>query len=453
MRIEFNIKSGSRAGQRQGFDKNVITIGRHPSCDFRFDAEKDPDVSTRHAEIHISGTSATLKDLNSTNGTYVNGQRVQGDRGLGNGDVISFGEHGPKAEVVAPELAPSPTARAPKRDTQTRIAEAVEAQTGMMRKMIGGLAVLVVIGVGAAFYIGNKGASDAKKQIAALIAHNDSLAQAVAAITGKSASVDSAVQAERTLNAQLRRRLEAASSAGDQAAITALSNDLQNSSNRQRGLIGSAQVDWEAVAAKNSAAMVFLVVEMADGSRSTGTGFNVSPSGFIVTNKHVVRDEKGQNAARVVGKFEGASGIFKPTRIVKVSETDELAWLKIEIPGKYPTIQCIARSAQVRVGAPAALIGYPLGTGTAGNNAANLTDIRPASTMTLGAASKVLPDILQLDIFAAQGSSGSPVFNAEGCVVGVLYGSPTESGGRIIYSVPAAKLVAQMPPEGAAIVR
>jgi S1-C subfamily serine protease len=450
MRVEFNIKSGAHAGQRKGFDKQVITVGRHPSCDLQFDPEKDSDVSTRHAEIHISGASATLKDLNSTNGTFVNGQRVQGDRGLGHGDVIAFGNHGPQVEVIAPELArPS----GPKRDTQMRIAEAVEEQTGMMRKMIGGLAVLVVIGVGVAFYIGNQGASDARRQIAALIAHNDSLAQAVAAISGKSASVDSAIQAERALNAQLRQRLQAATTSGDQAAITALSNDLQNSSNRQRGLLGSAQVDWEAVHARNAAAMVFLVVEMEDGTRSSGTGFNVNPSGLIVTNRHVVRDDKGKNAKRVVGQFENATGLYKPMRIVKVSETDELAWLKIEVPGTFPVIQGIARNASVRVGGPAALIGYPLGTGTAGMSGVIEGTRAPSSTMTLGAVSKIVSDILQLDIFAAQGSSGSPVFSADGMVVGVLYGSPTDSNGRIIYAVPAAKLIAQMPPEGAAAIK
>jgi S1-C subfamily serine protease len=450
MRIEFSIKSGSRSGQRQGFDKNVITIGRHPSCDFKFDAEKDADVSTRHAEIHISGATATLKDLNSTNGTFVNGQRVQGDRALGNGDVIAFGEQGPQVELIASELArPS----APKRDTSMRIAEAVEAQTGMMKKMIGGLAALVVVGVGVAFYLGNRGAADAKQQITALMAQNDSLAQMFTAISGKSAHVDSAIRAERALNEDLRRRLQAAASSGDQGAITTLSNDLQNSRARQTGLLGTAQVDWEAVNAKNAPAMVFLVVEMEDGTRSSGTGFNVHPGGLIITNKHVVRDERGRPAKLVVGKFENATGKFKPMRVIKVSETDELAWLRIESAGgPYPVIQGIARTANVRVGAPAALIGYPLGTGTAGMGGA-IDELRPSSTQTLGAVSKVLPDILQLDIFAAQGSSGSPVFNAEGLVVGVLYGSPTDSNGRIIYAVPAAKLIAQMPPEGAGIVR
>lgn len=452
MRVEFRITSGSRAGQRAGFDKDVITIGRHPSNDFRFDPEKDPDVSSKHAEIRITGQSATLRDLGSTNGTFVNGQRVQGDRGLGNGDVIGFGDAGPKLEIVAPELA-RPSNTAPRRDTAMRIAEAVEAQTGMMRQMIGGLAVLVVAGVGIAFWLGNRGAAGAEKQIARLIAQNDSLGKMFTAMRGKSASIDSALDAEHRRNTELTTRLEAAHKTGDKATVDLLSVEYQNNANRQRGLVSAAAVDWEQVNAKNAPAMVFIVVDFGDNNISSGTGFNVGPSGLIITNRHVVRDEKGGAPKRVAIKFEGSTGNFLSAKVVKVSDTDELAWLKVEIPGTYPVVQGVARNSGVRIGAPMALIGYPLGTGTAGMGAGEISKLKPVSTQTLGAVSKVLSDTLQLDVYAAQGSSGSPMFNAQGLVIGVLFGSPTESTGRIIYAVPSHKLVAQMPPEGVAIVR
>ena len=81
--------------------------------------------------------------------------------------------------------------------------------------------------------------------------------------------------------------------------------------------------------------------------------------------------------------------------------------------------------------------------------------LRPgvSENQAVGTASKVLGDTLQLDVYAAQGSSGSPVFNTQGMVVGVLFGSPTESNGRIIYAVPSSKLAAQMPGEGAGVVK
>ena len=60
---------------------------------------------------------------------------------------------------------------------------------------------------------------------------------------------------------------------------------------------------------------------------------------------------------------------------------------------------------------------------------------------------------MQLDAFAAQGSSGSPVFDGRGNVVGVIYGGATESGGRIVYAVPTVRLAAQIPADAVSILR
>ena len=490
MRVEFRIISGSRAGQREVFEKSVIAVGRHPMNDLRFDLDKDPDVSSKHAEIRVVGDTVTLKDLESTNGTYVNGQRVVGARELSVGDVVAFGDAGPKAEFhraidAAPAAtrlgaaspaygspavggtpggAPSPTpvsnaaasAGPPRRDTTARVAEAVEKQTAGLRNMIGALAGLVVVGVGIAYWAGNRGSAEAQKQVAALLHQNDSLAKAfditMAQLKGKSAGIDSALQEARRESDDMRRRLQKAAQGGNAAEVALLTSDIAAATTRQRALVGAAQVDWEAVSAHNAPALVFLAVDLGDEGLVSGTGFNVSPSGLIVTNRHVVRDSKGRPAKTVLVKFENTDGKFKLATVVKVSETDELAWLKLDGGGPYPTIQGVARAPRVNVGAPVGLIGYPLGTGTAGMGG-DISKLRPVSTLTVGTASKTLTDTLQLDVYAAQGSSGSPVFNAQGLVVGVLFGSPTESNGRIIYAVTSSKLALQMPPEGAAIVR
>ena len=453
MRVEFHVTSGSRAGERLAFEQAVITIGRHPSNAFTFDPEKDADVSSRHAEIRVDANGTVITDLNSTNGTFVNGKRVAGTTALRHGDVIAFGDAGPKVEFLRAGAAGTAPAR---RDTTARIAEAVEKQTSTLRTMIGALAGLIVVGVGLAYWAGNRGGAEAQKQVAVLLRQNDSLAKAfestMAQLKGKSAGVDSALAAARRESDNLRSRLQAAARGGDAAAVASLSADLTASQSRARGLMGAAQVDWEAVASQNSPALVFLAVDLGEEGYVSGTGFNVSPSGLIVTNRHVVQDSKGRPASRIVGKFEKADGSFKRLTVVKVSQTDELAWLKIDGGGTYPTVQGILRNGTAHVGAPVGLIGYPLGTGTAGMGG-DINKLKPVSTLTVGTASKVLGDTLQLDVYAAQGSSGSPVFNAQGQVIAVLFGSPTESNGRIIYAVPSAKLAAQMPPEGAAIIK
>ena len=55
--------------------------------------------------------------------------------------------------------------------------------------------------------------------------------------------------------------------------------------------------------------------------------------------------------------------------------------------------------------------------------------------------SKVLDDLVQIDGYGAEGASGSPVFDGNGQVVGVLYGGQEGTGGRIVYAVPARKVL------------
>src|SRR6476620_7788430 len=96
MPIELRILSGARGGQTEAFEKSVVAIGRHPMSDLRFDPTRDLDVSTKHAEIRGVDGRYTLYDAASTNGTFVNGERLRAPRELREGDVITFGAQGPE---------------------------------------------------------------------------------------------------------------------------------------------------------------------------------------------------------------------------------------------------------------------------------------------------------------------------------------------------------------------
>jgi hypothetical protein len=67
----------------------TIVIGRGQGADLRV---SDADTSRRHAEITCSGSYFVIHDLGSTNGTWVNGSRVQ-ERALETGDRIEIGSH------------------------------------------------------------------------------------------------------------------------------------------------------------------------------------------------------------------------------------------------------------------------------------------------------------------------------------------------------------------------
>lgn len=54
-----------------------------------------PQVSRRHAVVHVAGAVAYLEDLGSFNGTYLNGERVEGIVQLTSSDVLTLGDKGP----------------------------------------------------------------------------------------------------------------------------------------------------------------------------------------------------------------------------------------------------------------------------------------------------------------------------------------------------------------------
>jgi S1-C subfamily serine protease len=95
-------------------------------------------------------------------------------------------------------------------------------------------------------------------------------------------------------------------------------------------------------------------------------------------------------------------------------------------------------------------IGYPHAVDTPMEGTG--LDVRARTTTTAGTVSKRLADVLQIDSYAGRGSSGSPVFDVRGNVVGVVYGGEAESRGRIVYAVPAERLAAFLVEAGAGAV-
>ncbi|MGB9762620.1 MAG: FHA domain-containing protein [Minisyncoccia bacterium] len=71
----------------------TISIGRSPENLLQF---PDPSVSRRHCLLELKGDKIVLKDLQSTNGTFIfqNGyfEKIEGEKEISPGDVIKFGE-------------------------------------------------------------------------------------------------------------------------------------------------------------------------------------------------------------------------------------------------------------------------------------------------------------------------------------------------------------------------
>lgn len=81
------IVEGDGAG-RQTALTGPIEIGRDASATL---ALQDDQMSRRHARVSAQGDLALVEDLGSTNGTYVNGQQIEGPRAVRPGDQIRVG--------------------------------------------------------------------------------------------------------------------------------------------------------------------------------------------------------------------------------------------------------------------------------------------------------------------------------------------------------------------------
>jgi len=74
-------------GKRHEVDKRRVVIGRSKECDIQL---ADPNASRRHAELRQEGSAYWLVDLDSTNGSAVNGHRTARTK-LESGDTITIG--------------------------------------------------------------------------------------------------------------------------------------------------------------------------------------------------------------------------------------------------------------------------------------------------------------------------------------------------------------------------
>jgi type VI secretion system protein ImpL len=104
--------AGSKKGQVESFESERIRIGRQADNDLRVDPEKERGVSGHHAEIYRQGEAFWVKDLQSKNGTYVNGRLISQPTPVAPGDIIQFSPHGPKVALLTKTPSQEPSVAA-----------------------------------------------------------------------------------------------------------------------------------------------------------------------------------------------------------------------------------------------------------------------------------------------------------------------------------------------------
>jgi serine protease Do len=154
-----------------------------------------------------------------------------------------------------------------------------------------------------------------------------------------------------------------------------------------------------------------------------GSGFFISPDGYLVTNNHVVEDAEDISVTLENGdKF--------PATLIGADARTDVALLKVKASQQFPYVKFSEKDP--RVGDWVLAVGNPFGLGgtvTAGIISAHNRDIGSGPY-----------DYLQIDAAVNRGNSGGPSFNLDGEVIGMNTAIFSPSGGNvgIAFAVPAA---------------
>jgi serine protease Do len=160
-----------------------------------------------------------------------------------------------------------------------------------------------------------------------------------------------------------------------------------------------------------------------------GSGVIVHPSGYVVTNAHVI-NQASKILVKLTGDREGEPEI--PATLIAADLEHDLALLRLEKPGPYPTVE-FGRSDDLMIGETVIAMGNPFGIGrtvTAG--------IISALDRTINVREASFRGLIQTDAAVNRGNSGGPLVNIQGEWIGVNSAIYSLSGGAdgISFAIP-----------------
>lgn len=189
-------------------------------------------------------------------------------------------------------------------------------------------------------------------------------------------------------------------------------------------IIGTASLSWaasqslsvEEIVSKNADAIVLVGALTAKGT-SFGSGFVVSRDGLIVTNYHVIH-----NALSVGIKLKNNKR-YENVLLAYTDEQKDIAVLKVQ-KGNFAPV-ALGNSQNVKTGERVVAIGNPLGLER------TVSDGLISAIRDAGKGLKVL----QITAPVSEGSSGGPLFNMKGEVIGIAVGT-NKDGQNINFAIP-----------------
>jgi S1-C subfamily serine protease len=159
-----------------------------------------------------------------------------------------------------------------------------------------------------------------------------------------------------------------------------------------------------------------------------GSGIILTSDGYVLTNRHVVEGSQSLKATLADGTEYSAT-------VVKISDTEDLALVKVDATGLKPA--AIGDSNGIQVGQTAIAIGSPLGTFTDTVTKGIVSALDRTITVQDEETGKpvTLSHLIQTDAAINPGNSGGPLMNAAGQVVGVNTATAGQAEG-IGFAIP-----------------
>jgi len=474
-----------------------IRIGRGHECEVQPVDAPETLVSRVHAELTVGPSGGlAVRDAGSKNGTFLNDERVTTPVPVRLGDRVTLGRGGPALIVeglgTAPDMPVARRSGAPgERTVRSLIARGLARARGDSRRKLGwllavviALVLLLAAAVCGVYWLlstqveqteqarrtGEDSARaeterlrrelDIARAAAAPVAQVESLRAQLASAESRTTELRAALErAQTTLSGQLaagearrvaaqeevqRLRDELAAAerrAPSVATLDSLRHAVATAERQTTALDAKLRAiratDFAALAQQNQGAVGLVTVSFGRAYYS-GTGFAITSDGYMLTNWHVVADSQHARPDTIwVTMADQTQARYAD--VIATSQDREIAVIKMRsYQGVYiSTVDWSGTKA--RQGEPAALIGYPAGAGFA-----RLRSSVVRTSMTASIISRATEDVIQFDGMTIGGSSGSPMFNANGEVIAIHRAGLPQAPGFAL-AVPTRHAVTIMP--------